>query len=496
MNKLTNILLKPIDSSSLAVFRILFGTFMFLDILKAFYYNHIYKFFIEPNFYFNHFLFPGVGPLPGNGMYYLYALLAVSAFGIATGFFYRVSSLIFFLIYTYTFLLDKTNYNNHYYLISLLTFLFIFLDANRSYSIDNLKNSKNKSQQEIPFWQIFILRAQIFIIYFYGGIAKLNLDWLGGEPMREWLKAKAAYPVVGSFFKTEAAAYFFSYGGLFFDLGIGFFLLKKSTRIPAFIAILFFNLVNNWLFEIGVFPFLMLAATVIFVEPDSPRKFINRLKTLFLSDKSVRQSEKSPEPENLNIPVAGTELKGIFIKSPKVVTFVLIFLLIQAIFPLRHWLYPGNVSWTEEGHNFSWHMKLRSKKSVIRVYLFDPETKKKEIINIMDDLTPKQASIFKSEPEMIRQYVHFLKEKLEKKGIENPIIKVTALTSLNSRNHQFLIDPKVNMSEVESSPFSSAKWIVPLEDEPPNRAMYEFMMTFSALILGGFVLLKMTKVKV
>ena len=71
---------------------------------------------------------------------------------------------------------------------------------------------------------------QIFIVYFYGGIAKINPDWLRGEPMRHWLQNSSDFPVVGPFLTTELAAYLFSYGGLLFDLLIGFILLSSKTR--------------------------------------------------------------------------------------------------------------------------------------------------------------------------------------------------------------------------------------------------------------------------
>ena len=43
--------------------------------------------------------------------------------------------------------------------------------------------------------------------------------------------------------------------------------------------------------------------------------------------------------------------------------------------PLRHYAYPGNVSWTEEGHQFSWRMMLRDKYTEhIEFIAFSPKT--------------------------------------------------------------------------------------------------------------------------
>ena len=42
--------------------------------------------------------------------------------------------------------------------------------------------------------------------------------------------------------------------------------------------------------------------------------------------------------------------------------------------PLRHFLYPGDPSWTEEGHNLAWHMRLRSKSGTIALFASDPRS--------------------------------------------------------------------------------------------------------------------------
>jgi len=241
-------LARPVDASSLAAFRLLFGVLMVWEVIRYFEYDFIGRYYIEPTFYFTYEFFPFVAPLPGEWMYALFVAMGLFALGIALGFRYKLSSGLFFLSYTYVFLLDKAPYNNHYYLISLISFLLIFVDGHHWLSVDNLLQRKT-GVNTVPFWQLFILRAQIFIVYFYGGIAKLNSDWLMGEPMRMWLANRADYPLVGPFFATEWAAYCFSYGGLLFDLLIGFLLLWSPTRLLAFLAALVFHLTNNWLFS-------------------------------------------------------------------------------------------------------------------------------------------------------------------------------------------------------------------------------------------------------
>ena len=51
-------------------------------------------------------------------------------------------------------------------------------------------------------------------------------------------------------------------------------LLNRRTRVPAFAVSVFFHLMNNWLFDIAIFPWLMLAAPLLYFPPDWPRKFL------------------------------------------------------------------------------------------------------------------------------------------------------------------------------------------------------------------------------
>jgi hypothetical protein len=439
LQEISQLLVKPIDASALATFRVFFGVIMVWEVYRYHAYGRVARYYIEPHFYFPYELFPFLSPLSGPGMYLVFFLLGLSALGIALGFFYRPSAILFFLTYTYVFLLDKTQYNNHYYLISLLGFLLIFTDAHRWTSIDQ-KLRPDLQTEVIPYWQSFIFKAQLFIVYFYAAIAKMNGDWLVGEPIRDWLQARAHYPVLGPFFATEPGVYVFAYGGLLFDLFIGFLLLWRPTRLPAFLALLAFHLMNGWLFSIGIFPYLMIAATVLFVEPDWPRRL--------LRSASLNKPSQPVYSEAYRKWAFG---------------FVVIYLALQIFIPFRHWLYPGNVSWTEEGHRFSWHMKLRSKSGRISFTITDPQTQQTWPVDMTADLNARQISKMATRPDMIIQYAHYLKQKAEQAGIQNPIIRVEAWASLNGRPYQPLIDPEANLAELPQTIFARADWIVPLQ---------------------------------
>jgi vitamin K-dependent gamma-carboxylase len=439
-------LMRPVDASTVALFRVLFGFTLFYGSFQYFYYGQIQANFIDKEFLFTYEWFPWIVPFPGDGMYYFFAVLCVSSLMIALGLYYRFASIVFFLTYTYFFLLDKAHYNNHYYFISLLGFLFCFIRANQWLSLDGMEKPKFNTGT-VPWWNLFILKAQVFIVYFYGGIAKINPDWLRGEPMRHWLADLSHFPIVGQFFASEWGAYFFSYGGLFFDLSIGFILLYRKTRWIGFIMILIFNLTNNWIFSIGVFPFLMIGATILFLEPDTPRKWIKKINPRI-------QDPRFEASENISR-----------LKKP-VLIFVSIYLAIQILVPFRHWLYEGNVAWTDEAHNFSWRMKLRTKMNGCMVHfrVTDRETGKTWSVYPKGNLTFRQHMRMCARPHMIIQYAHHLGRKLEERGHKNPIIKVVSYAGLNYRKPQPFIDPNVNLMEAEHSTFSHADWILPMKE--------------------------------
>ncbi|HEY8516533.1 MAG TPA: HTTM domain-containing protein [Candidatus Binatia bacterium] len=444
-------LFSPVDASSLGAFRILFGVVMFAEVGRYFVEGRIWRYYIEPKFLFTYELAPFVKPWPGAGMYVHFAVMGVCALGIVLGFHTRLATALFGLGYTYVFLLDKAQYNNHYYLISLLCLLMTVVRANRWASIDRWRSG---APSVVPFWNLFLLRAQVFLVYFFAGVAKLNSDWLGGEPMRSWLRERAHYPVLGPFFTTEAAAYFFSWGGAIFDLSIGFLLLSRRTLPIAFLLILVFNMTNHWLFDIGVFTFLMICATILFDEPDVPRRLFGQPAPALVPEPSDTRSRH----------------------RALVLGFLGLYLTVQTLLPLRHFLYPGNVSWTEEGHRFSWHMKLRSKRGKLKVLVTDPSTGRTWKADLGEDLTPRQMTKMAARPDMIFQYVHYLRDKLERQGIRNPIIKVDSRMSLNRRPYQHAIDPNVDLAKEPKLLLAHAPWLVQLDEslEPGTLSDEEY----------------------
>jgi vitamin K-dependent gamma-carboxylase len=366
----------------------------------------------------------------------------VLAICILLGVVYRASMTLFFLGFTYVFLLDKAQYLNHFYLISLISLLLIFFPAHRALSLDAWLRPALRSHTALA-WTLWMLRAQLAIVYFYGGIAKLNGDWLNGEPMRLWLAERTDFPLIGGLFTEEWLVYLFSYGGLLFDLLFVPLVLWRRTRLLALAGGVGFHLMNSLLFNIGIFPWFMIAANLLFLPPDWLRRLFGKCLP-----------EATP-PEKLPVWQRQHSL---------LLAALGIYFAVQLLMPLRHFLYPGDVSWTEEGHRFSWHMRLRAKTGTARYYVTDPVTDTSWEVPLHDYLTERQIEQMVTQPDMLLQFSHYIAGVLRQEGLPDIEVRVRALVSLNGRTPRLLVDSEVDLAALPHSLLPAA-WIMPL-DEP------------------------------
>ena len=440
-------LFAPVDAASLAVFRIAFGTLMVWEVWRYVQYGWIKRYFVDPTFFFR---YPGFEWLPAPSpttAYVLWGAIAVGALGTAVGFAYRLCTALMTLTFVYFFLLDASNYLNHFYLISLLGGLMTVLPADRIWSVRAWRRGSGEST--VPAWTVWLMRAQVGIPYFYAGIAKIERDWLLGIPMQQMLFTNFDLPIVGRHIYEWWVADVFAVGGTLFDLFVVPLLLWKRTRTLAFVLCLIFHLTNKLLLNIGIFPWMMIAATTIFFEPDWPRRL-----------PGIRSA--SEDETRSSIPFQWTAARR------GIVVALGTWMLIQLAVPLRHYFYAGITSWTEQGHRFSWRMKLRSKDALLAFYLVDPATGEVVPFNHSPYLTERQLQESAQHPDMILQFARFLGEQLDEIGFADHEVRAEAWCSLNDRDPQLLVDPEVDLSQ-ESRGTRMADWILPLEEPPGAR---------------------------
>lgn len=337
---------RPASAAPLAVFRISLGIMLLVSIIRFWCKGWIEELYIKPLYHFPFYGFDFVVPL-GSYTYLLFFICGLAALFVALGFYYRLSSITLFLTFTYIELIDKTTYLNHYYFISMVCFLMMFLPAHTYFSVDVFRNKKIFADR-IPQWCIDAVKLLVFILYFFAGLAKINSDWLlHALPLKIWLPGRNDVPLIGFLFNYTWLHYAFSWIGCIYDLSIPFLLWNKSTRLLAYIAVIVFHALTALLFPIGMFPYVMMVTALIFFSPTFHTNVIHRIsKYLRLPSYYLRHHRDMVwKPLSMNI------TKGVFI----------VFFLIQLFMPLRYLLYSNNLFWTEEGYRFSWRVMLMEK---------------------------------------------------------------------------------------------------------------------------------------
>ncbi len=429
-------LFRHIDNSPLVIFRIIFGLLLFLESWGAIVTGWVQKTMIEPQFTFNFIGFDFLQPLPGWGMYYYYIIMGIFGFFVMLGYRYRLSMIAFFLMWSASYLIQKTSYNNHYYLTMLLSFLMIFLPAHTNYALDTRRIAGLKSNS-VPYWTSLVLMLQIGLVYFYGGIAKTYPDWLQAIPARIFLASKANFPLIGGLLNTDWFPYFLSYGGLLFDLLIVPLLLIRRTRLFGFGLSIFFHLFNAIVFQVGIFPFLSLAFAVFFFSPRVSQKMFFKKKNYY-------------EGKEVRIPA----FKNVIVAS------LCLYFLIQFLLPLRHWIIKDDVLWTEEGHRLSWRMMLRAKAGTQTFTVVDKDTGISERINKSDFLTAKQIRSLNTKPDFIWQFSQHLKKHYAQQGKEIHVF-VKGAVSVNGKPRQALVNDTIDLAAVKWEHFKHSDWLLP-----------------------------------
>ncbi len=507
LGRVQTLLGKPLDAAGLAYFRVAFGAIMAWEMWRFLDPAHgwVDAYYTGKDFYFAYWPFTFVKPFPEPWIHLAFVATMVVAAMFAAGLFYRFAAPAMFLGLTYIFLLEKARYLNHFYLIVLIAFLMIWLPAHRCFSLDARRRPALRSDT-VPAWTIYLLMFQVGVPYFFGGVAKLNADWLAGEPLRAWLAARTDFPLLGRLFEVEPVVWAMTFGALALDLFVVFFLLHRKTRVFAYAAALAFHLMNSRLFGIGVFPWTMIAATAIFFDPAWPRRvwadlqernhrptariaglyggsaigfwlggFLPETFSLWRAGIAAlggglvgyHLAEQFLQPRGSEAPARRTKGRRAatapvpFPVAAPVAVLLAMWVAVQVLVPLRHFVVPGDVHWTEEGHNYAWHMKLRDKDADaeftavvdgIEVEIDDEEL-----------LTERQERKMESRPHMMVQYAHYIEDLFEVQGYQEVEVYADAWASLNGREYQQFIDPTFDLTTQRYPWIGHQEWILPLE---------------------------------
>jgi hypothetical protein len=434
---LTQRLTMPKPTGALVAFRVALGVLVSVSAIRFLAYGWVDELFVKPTFFFTYWGFGWVRPLPATWMHALFVAIAVLGGCFAAGLFYRIAAVALFVGFAYVQLLDVTNWLNHYYLVSLLLLLSAMMPLGRVWSLDVLI-APQKKLDAFPAWCTYLLRFQVGVVYVYAGLAKATTDWLvHAQPLNIWLSARTGMPVLGSIFDERWAAYLFSWSGFLFDTFIVAFLLWKRTRAYAYLVVIGFHAMTWLLFPIGMFPFIMCAAALVFMD---------------LGPKRAPVGAAAAAPRR--------SLHPAFIGAAAV------FCLVQIVAPLRHRLYGGNVLWHEQGMRFSWKVMVREKNGSITYVVESARAKRTWYVSPHRYLTDRQERELSTQPDLVLQLAHHVHEDFRAQGHDDVTVRVEALVSLNGRPAAPMIDPSVDLARVQDG-LGKASWILPEPAGPP-----------------------------
>ncbi|MBD3583982.1 HTTM domain-containing protein [Flavobacterium selenitireducens] len=426
---------KRVDNAPLIVFRMVFGGLLAYQCFYYIYEGWIWRNLIRPKFTFAHIGFEWLQPLPGDGMYYYFAIMGLCAIAFCFGYFYRISLTIFTLMWTCVYLMQKTTYNNHHYLIILVCILLLCMPANRYASAD--ANRSGKSSLSMPDWCRWLMVSQMAVVYVFASLAKFYPGWLDGTFSEIMLGKYAQFHGIG-LLRERWVHLLLAWGGIAFDLLIIPMLLWKRTRITAILLLLVFHAFNSVTLDIGIFPFLALSMVVFFFEPDFIRRIFFPKKPELTPD--IIASE-APGNRNVTMALIGT------------------YLAVQLFLPLRHWFIKGDVLWTEEGHRLAWRMMLRDRKGELTMTVIDKKTGAHIPYKLQSELTKRQLSGLKTHPDMIWQMAQRIKRQMAKNGREVAVY-ADVRNSINRAPMKTLLDPSVDLAAAEWNYFGHADWII------------------------------------
>lgn len=437
---------RPVAADSVAVFRIGFGLVAVYSSVRFLAKGWVDLLYLAPE---HHLTYPGFGwvqPWPSPWMHLHVVVLALLGGCIALGYHHRLAAALFVIGFAYAELIDAALYLNHYWFVTLAGLLLVLLPVHHRWSLD-ARQGRVRAARFVPAGVVWALRAQLGVVYLFAGLAKLNGDWLfRAQPMRLWLADRTHIPIVGHILDEPLLAYGASWAGAFFDLTIVGWLLWPRSRPWAYAAVVGFHLITGALFQIGVFPWVMIVGTLVFFAPDWPSRLCSDHRARLLGGPGRRGSASPGGGRSAEV-------------SKPVVWALVVLVLVQLVLPLRHYAYPGNVRWTEEGYYGAWRVMVTEKAGYAQYWITDPATGRTWLVHPSLVLTDWQAEQADVRPDLIHATAHLLAQHYRNQGWGEVEVRADVWVSMNGRPHRRMVDPTVDLAALPRT-MSPSKWIL------------------------------------
>lgn len=391
---------------ALGAFRIAFGLIVAGAALRTLLLGRVATHYLEPSYHFSYAGLELLGAAPPGWAYARFALLILAGLGLALGRGARAFAALIALLFSWNHLLDKSLYLNHYHLVSLLALLLAFVRSDGAYVAGRAPRPLDPRGR-------WLLMATFGLVWFHAGLAKLHPDWLWeGQPLGLWLAELAEGRPGEHLLAHPRTALLLSWAGLLHDLALPALLLWRRTRGLGLACALAFHLTTALLFPVGIFPYLMLAGAGLFWG---------------WSEAPASEAE-APRPwSRLGQGAA------------------LAFLALHSLLPLRGRLGPGDLHWHEQGFRFSWRVMVLEKRGDLRYRVEGPGGQVSHV-EPSGRLTPLQARMLATQPDMILQYAHALADEHQRRQGARPRVFAEAWVSLNGAPPQLLIDPERDLA--------------------------------------------------
>jgi len=441
---------QPVAADSVAVFRIGFGLVAVYSSVRFLAKGWVDRLYLAPEHHLTYLGFGWVQPWPAPWMHLHMVVLALLGGCIALGYRHRLAAALFVAGFAYAEMIDATLYLNHYWFVTLAGLLLVLLPVHHRWSLD-ARQRRVQAARSVPAGVVWALRAQLGVVYLFAGLAKLNGDWLlRAQPMRLWLADRTHIPIIGPLLDEPLPAYGASWAGAFFDLTIVGWLLWRRSRPWAYAALAGFHLVTGALFQIGVFPWVMIVGTLVFFAPDWPVRARAILRPRWPGGSVVGSGRRAGASPG--------DARSAGLAGP-VGAALLVLALVQMALPLRHYAYPGNVRWTEEGYYWSWRVMVTEKAGYAEYRITDPATGHTWLAHPGLVLTNWQAEQADVRPDLVHATAHLLAQHYREQDKVDVEVRADVWVSMNGRPPRRMVDPAVDLAALPRS-VSPSKWIL------------------------------------
>ena len=454
--------MEAVDVDGLAAFRVLLGVVVTVGSVRFLLSGWPELLYGEPRFFFRYAGFGWVPLLEPSAIRTLYALMAGCGLAITLGVGVRMTAAIFAFLFAWVQLHDVTNYLNHYWLLWWLVVLVAIIPTSARWSLRSWRRHQASPAfppptPSIPRLAYWVFRFQVGCVYVFAALAKVGEDWLVfGQPLGVWLPPRSGLPVVGPLLAFPQTSLFFSWSGFLYDLSIVPLLLWSRSRPIAYLLVVVFHVATSLLFEIGMFPAIMIAATTVFFHPSWPKRLLERLVHRSLTTTTLQE----PHPRPSTAP------------SAALLALLLLYVGFQLAMPLRHVVIADRVLWDEAGMRFSWRVMVREKSGSLqyRVRLgdkVDGTAGRTVLVSPHEWLTWRQVNEMVGQPDLILQLAHAIRDDFNARSLGPVEVRADALVTLNGRLSTTLIDPDVDLAAADDCLFCRLPFIMPAPSTTP-----------------------------